>query len=257
MEIKVPNCPKYTCRQPTSEGVPKLPARAIIVGPGGFGKTIILVNLLTRPEAWRGLFERIYVVSPTIHLDRSWDVLKDYQKNVMKVNPKEQTYWDSWDEEAMQSLLDRQMKVTEMQKSRGMRSCYSVALIVDDVADNPEICRGSRVLQTCFVRMRHAFLTTVISVQKYRVLSPLIRVNCTDLIVGNIRSMQDLDAIAEECSAQTGGKKGFFKLYEEATRERYSFLNIKLSDPDPSNRFWLRFTRPLSEFSQNFDKEKK
>jgi hypothetical protein len=243
MEVKVPNVPKYHCKQSDFEGVPKLPARAIVVMPGGGGKTVLLVNLLTR--GWRGCFERIYVVSPTIHLDRSWDVVKAYQRDVMKVNPREQTYWEEWDEPAMQAILDRQMKITEMQKSRGFKSCYSICLICDDIADSPEITRGSKVLQTCFVRMRHAFVTTVVSVQKYRVLAPLIRVNATDLIVGTIRSMQDLDAIAEECSAQTGGKKGFYALYEEATKEPYSFLNIKLSDPNPQNRFWLRFSKRL------------
>jgi hypothetical protein len=215
------------------------------VGPGGFGKTVILVNLLTRPEAWRGCFQRIWVVSPTINLDRTWDALKDYQRDVMKVDPREQTYWEEWDEGAMQSLLDKMMRVSELQKQRNLRTLYSCCLVCDDIADNPEITRGSRALQTCFVRMRHAMLTTVVSVQKYRVLSPLIRVNATDLIVGNIRSMQDLAAIAEECSAQTGGKDGFFALYEEAVKEPYSFLNIKLADPDPKNRFWLRFSKRL------------
>ena len=245
MEVQVPKGPKYSCKQGGTEGVPKLPARAIVVMPGGGGKTVILVNLLTRPEAWRGCFQRIWIVSPTINLDRTWDALKDYQRDVMKVDPREQTYWEEWDEGAMQALLDKMMKVSELQKQRNLRNLYSCCLVCDDIADNPEITRQSRALQTCFVRMRHAMLTTVVSVQKYRVLSPLIRVNATDLIVGNIRSMQDLAAIAEECSAQTGGKDGFFALYEEATKEPYSFLNIKLADPDSSNRFWLRFSKRL------------
>jgi hypothetical protein len=256
MEVKVPEGPRYQCKQGGTEGVPKLPARAIVVAPGGAGKTVILVNLLTRPEAWRGCFERIWVVSPTINLDRTWDTLKDYQKNVMKVDPKEQTYWESWDEGAMQTILDRLMRISELQKDRNLKKLYACCLIADDIADSPEITRQSRALQTCFVRMRHAMLTTVVSVQKYRVLAPLIRVNATDLIVGNIRSMQDLAAIAEECSAQTGGKEGFYALYEEATKEPYSFLNIKLADPNPRNRFWLRFSKRLELMDSDSDKQK-
>ena len=41
-------------------------------------------------------------------------------------------------------------------------------------------------------------------------------------------------------------KKGFRALYDFAVEdEKYSFLNIKLSDPDRSNTFWLRFEQPL------------
>jgi hypothetical protein len=127
--------------------------------------------LLTRPEAWRGCFQRIWVVSPTINLDRTWDALKDYQRDAMKVDPREQTYWEEWDEGAMQALLDKMMKVSELQKQRNLRTLYSCCLVCDDIADNPEITRQSRALQTCFVRMRHAMLTAVVSVQKYQVLA--------------------------------------------------------------------------------------
>ena len=220
--------------------------RAIIVGPGGFGKTVVLVNLLTRPEAYRGCYERIYVFSPSVNLDKNWDIVKRYQTNSLKAGPREQLYFPSFSEETLQGIIDRQEKITMIQKERGMRKLYAIAIVLDDIADRVDIARNSHALQTLYVRGRHFCISVFCSVQKYRVLSNLIRINATDLLIGHIRNQADLDALAEETSALVPeGKKGFLALYHYATKERYSFLNCKLSDPDKTNTFWLRFDHPI------------
>jgi hypothetical protein len=249
MKVLPPDVPTYTVKQAGSPGVPQLTgggARVILCGPGGFGKTVILTNLLTRSEAWRGCFERIYVFSPSVNLDKNWDVVKRYQTNSLKVGPREQLYFPEWSESALQTIIDKQAHITQIQKDRGMRKLYSVCVVLDDIADRVDIARNSHALQTLFVRGRHFCITTVCSVQKWRVLNNLIRINCTDALIGHIRNQADLDAIAEECSALVPeGKKGFLQLYYHATKERYSFLNCKLADPDKSQTFWLRFDHPI------------
>ena len=117
--------------------------------------------------------------------------------------------------------------------------------MIDDVADRPDITRSSHPIHECFVRARHASVSTIVSVQKFRVLSPLIRVNATDLIVFRLRSLQDLEAVAEETSALTQGKNNFLTLYQEATKEPFSFLYIRLASPNVDDMFWLRFEKHL------------
>ena len=125
MDIRVPKKgPSYSCSQSEYEGVPKLPCRCLVVAPGGSGKTILLVNLILR--AYRGCFERIFIFSPTVNLDRTWDPVKKYQRDVLRVGDREQTYWPEYDESALQGILDRQMRVTEIQKERGMKKLYSI-----------------------------------------------------------------------------------------------------------------------------------
>jgi hypothetical protein len=260
MKVLPPDVPQYSTKPAGGPGVPQLTgggARVIICGPGGFGKTCILCNLLTRTEAYRGAFEKIYVFSPSVNLDKNWDVVKRYQTNGLKAGPREQLYYPDFSEEALQALIDRQEKITMMQKDRGMRKLYAICIVLDDIADRVDIARNSRALQTLFVRGRHFCITTIVSVQKYRVLSNLIRINATDLLIGHIRNQADLDALAEETSALVPqGKKGFLELYHYATKERYSFLNCKLSDPDKSNTFWLRFDHPI-HLEEIDDKEEK
>ena len=251
MKVLPPDVPTYTVNQAGSPGVPQLTgggARVILCSPGGSGKTCILANLLTQKQGWRGCFERIYVFSPTCGDggDATWQVVKRYQTNVLKVGIHEKLFFTEWSETDLQNIIDRQEAVTMIQKRRGMRKLYAICIVLDDFADRPDIARHSRALQTLFIRGRHFCITTILSTQVWRVLSPVIRKNATDVLLGHLRNQFELESVGEEVSALVPeGKKGFLKLYHFCTKERYSFLNCKLNDPDRENTFWLRFDHPI------------
>ena len=100
--------------------------------------------------------------------------------------------------------------------------------------------RGPTSLVELFVRGRHGGLSCLVATQRYRVLHPIIRVNCTDLFVFRLRSKAELDAIVEENSAHYGPKVTE-KIVLTATEEPYSFLWLNLMAKDPADLFWLRF----------------
>ena len=47
--------------------VGSLPTRSIILGPSGSGKSILLQNMIL--DIYKGLFQRIYIFSPSIDVD--------------------------------------------------------------------------------------------------------------------------------------------------------------------------------------------
>ena len=61
--------------------------------PSKSGKTVALISLIL--EQYRGVFERIYVFSPSVNIDDGWIPVKKYIEGDLGVNTeREQTYWE-------------------------------------------------------------------------------------------------------------------------------------------------------------------
>ena len=73
----------YNCQQSRFEHAPSLPTRMIFAGPYGAGKGVVMQNLCL--NLYKHCFARIYVFSPTVHLDRgTWDPVKEYVATDLK-----------------------------------------------------------------------------------------------------------------------------------------------------------------------------
>ena len=73
----------YTCKQSKHDIVPKLPLRGILLAPSGSGKAVLLSNLIL--TVYLDCYERLYMFSPSVHVDQTWQAVQYYQKNLMKV----------------------------------------------------------------------------------------------------------------------------------------------------------------------------
>ena len=245
----------YKCSQSKHENVPELPTRMICVAPSGSGKTVLIISLLL--DIYPRCFERIYIFSPTVHVDRQWDALKKFQAEKMKVDDtREQLYFDSFTDDDLRRVMRQQEDVTKLAKERDLKKMFGIAIVLDDVADDPSITRSSRALHTLFTRGRRSWITTILSTQKYRSLAPIIRYNCTDFIVFLLRSQMELDAILEENSA-VYGEKTLKNMYNVATKDAFGFLYIKMTARKPIDMFWKGFGARLAVKAPALDDEKK
>ena len=101
-----------------------------------------LISLIL--EQYRGVFERIYIFSPSVNIDDGWIPVKKYIEEDLGVNTeREQTYWDEWDEAALRRII------LEMKK------LYQVLVVIDDFADTPQLHKPHGALDTLFIRGRH------------------------------------------------------------------------------------------------------
>jgi energy-coupling factor transporter ATP-binding protein EcfA2 len=248
LKIQVAKHDQWETQQPKiGEGiVPPTPCRILVTGPSGSGKTQLAVDMLTRIYA--GSWERIYVFSPSVHLDSVWNVVKDHVNKVMGVPDTEKCFYDSWDEEALDEILKTQKAVVAHQKKeKAGKQIYGICVIVDDFADSPQVMasrQGGNALNTLLVRGRHMMISSFILTQKLRLAGSILRVNAQALVVFRLRNRLELDAIIEELSA-VYDKKVLMEMYQLATAEPYSFWFINLAASRIEDMFWLRFEQRM------------
>ena len=131
--------------------MPKLPARMLCVASSTGGKTVLIQNLILK--IYRGSFERIYIFSPSVHVDDTWSAVKKYIKDVMKVDAeKEQLYYEEYDPVALKQIIDTQHKVIDFQKKNKQKDLFSILIVVDDHADDQKFVRYSSFLHGLFTR---------------------------------------------------------------------------------------------------------
>ena len=96
LEIKPIDLKDYARKRSKHGHVPKVPLRRILLAPSGSGKTVLLSNLIL--NIYRGCFERIFVFSPSIDIDKTWEPVKQYQTDIMRASEKgnEKLYFDHY-----------------------------------------------------------------------------------------------------------------------------------------------------------------
>ena len=240
--------PSWQSDQPKHSHLPSVPLRMVVAGPSGCGKTMLIVSMITDLYTKRdghSVFKRVYVFSPSVHVDPCWRPVAKFVREELKVDPdKEQWAWDRYDPAALQEIIDTQRQVIAAAKEKKLRRMFNVLIVVDDFADNPQFSRREALLHSLFTHGRHAFISTIVATQKFRAISPIVRVNATALVVFRLRSEQELLAIVEEISA-VYSKDTIVGLIRKAMEQQYSFLYVDLAAKRPDQMFWLRFEKRL------------
>eukprot|EP00439_Symbiodinium_sp_Y106_P009295 s14902_g1.t1 len=140
-------------------------------------------------------------MSPSIEIDDAWKPVKHFIEHDMGVN-------------------------TDREQELGFKKLYQILIVIDDFADQPELHRrtGNGALDTLFIRGRHMQISTWVSSQKLRLISAAVRVNMQFMCVWRLRNQLELEAVLEELTALLP-KQELQAIYQEATREPYSFLS--------------------------------
>ena len=197
--------------------------RVVLRGPVVEEKAVALISLIL--EQYRGVFERIYIFSPSINIDDSWIPVKKHIEEDLGVNTeREQTYWDEWDEAALRRIIQQQRKITEASKKLEMKKLYQALVVIDDFADTPQLHKPHGALDTLFIRPSHADkhlgeLAEAAAHQRSRAGQPAIPLL--------LEAAQPARAgrVVEKLSALLP-KEQLYRLYEQATREPYKFLFV-------------------------------
>jgi hypothetical protein len=222
--------------------LPKHPIRAIVAASSGGGKTYVMIEMIL--QQYRGVWDKIYVFSPSATVDRQWEPVKDYVKRHLR--QKEEPFHEDFDSELVEELLAQQHHEVQSAKHpspphplcqdnpnlRGPRALF----IFDDVTDQGSKVRNLKPLLALFTRGRHLNCSVLLSTQRYRFCPPEARLNQTALIVGSLRSDADWQAIKEELSRKIPPERldAAYEMCVEGEKHGWLLLQLdkKKSDPD-------------------------
>ena len=212
----------------------------IAVASSTGGKSVLIQNLILK--IYRGSFERLYIFSPSIHVDDTWTAVKKYINDVMKVDAEnEQIYYEEYDPVALKKIIETQHKVIDFPKKNKQKEIFSILIVVDDFADDPKFVRYSNILHGLFTRGRHSAISCILSTQKYNVLAPIIRLNSSVLIIFRLKNMNEVNSFLEENSALVD-KRSLYEMYQKAVSYApYSFFYINTNAKDVNNMFFVNF----------------
>ena len=154
-----------------------------------------------------------------MHVDDTWRAVKKYITDVMKVDTeKEKVYYEEYDPIALKHIIETQHKVIDFQKKNKQKELFSILIVVDDFADDPEF-RYSNILHGLFTRGRHNAISCILSTQKYNVLAPIIRLNASALFIFRLKNMNEVNSFLEENSALVD-KRTLYDMYQQAVTLR-------------------------------------
>lgn len=187
--------------------LPQPPFRWGIVGASGSGKSVLVSNLLSNPDFYGGVFDRVYVFAPTVRTDAAWRILG---------LPDERTFPVYSDEAFMGVLRD-----VKQNFNRGWQSL----IIFDDLAGNSQVYsqQMSTPVMRYLLHARHQLCSMLFLSQDMKLLPKKLRGNLTAWSLFAPPTAAD----ALDFAKQMGGGVSpdiVVTMIREATRERFGFF---------------------------------
>ena len=223
--------------RPLHPNLPKPPALLLMISPIRTGKSTIISNLILNSNLFgQDFFVFTIVFSPTIHNDKTSRFLS-----------KHATCYDTYSDDILDSIIQDQSSYED----KSMRP--SIALILDDIIGVFKGKGGKEpMINSLASRFRHYGIDLLLmSSQNYRRVNPVIRSNCTHMIIGSpFPNVRELNKIFEEMGDSFGGSKNMEAIYRKATPNKYDFLYLDLTSNPPIA--FKNFTEQIATGGQGY-----
>jgi septin family protein len=201
-----------------------IPFRVVLCGPTASGKSNIIKNVCFNKDiGYDKVFESYYVWCASL------DDLLEY-KMLAKQNHMEDifSFTQVYKDEDVKSLFN---SIEQDNINKESDEKENTLMIFDDQIVNGVSNKSKlNALSEIFTRGRHAFVSVIVSTQKYRSLSSVERsLNVSHLFVFEGTNISDLTAIAEEhCGTRT--KDEMLRIMKDNLKSKFDFIIINNRD---------------------------
>lgn len=200
----------------------------LTISPVKTGKSTLISNMLLNSDFYdaQDRFDATHIISNTIANDVTSRFLKDAFD-----------CYDQYNDSIIDGLVEKQKEYPKEEQPE-------IAVVIDDCLGS--IKREGRINHLAS-RFRHFNIKLlIISSQNFRAVSPIIRQNATNVIVGSpFPNRKELLKIGEEYGDLFGGPEKWISLYKKATPERYNFIHMDLQANPP--KMYRNFDELIAE----------
>ena len=210
--------PPKTDNKQIHPNLPQPHAQVLMIMPCKCGKSTIGSNCLINSDFYGLDYFDIppVVISNTINTD----LTNRFLKKCCDV-------YDKYDDNIIHKFVEKQKSFGDV--SQMPKAC----VFIDD-------CLGDKTtaLDNLASRYRHSNIhLLMISTQLFRKVSPTIRANATNILIGRLQNSREIDKLDEEYGGMYDNK--FIELYKQATKKKYDFLHLNLQE-NPAEA-WINF----------------
>ena len=177
----------------------------LLISPKGSGKTTVLHNIMM---FYKGMFDQIFVYSPTINLDKKWEFV------IKKLKIPDENRFEKCKEAQVSGLIER---VKEANESLRQKDKIRTLMIFDDCVENLPKSKKISFINRLAMNHRHYFISHIIVSQSFKKLDPVVRLNTTGIILFGNDNTAERMKIIEELAGNIGRK-------EFPTFVQYTFL---------------------------------
>ncbi len=184
----------------------------LVIGSRGSGKGVTLINLLYRFLHCKDNIDYLFYISPTIMSDRTMACIReDYGGSI----------YDKYDDNIVRDII-------KFQESYPVKERKRTLICLDDLL-------GFKTPFADHLTSRHRHYNTnmVFMTQSLKQIAKAARNQATNVILFRTKSGKELTDLYEIYGAMYCNKKNFVRMMKYATRERYSFLYLRLDVSPP------------------------
>lgn len=196
---------------------PKQPFRLLIIGPSSCGKSVILLNLIFRVIHWNRLwlFCKDIKESKMIYLQNQMDILqKKFDKQCSQSNIKSYRLF------SIHVGLSELPDLDEINKEND--PMFHTCVVINDL-----VLDKQWDINQFFLRSRHRGVSIIYISQFYFKIDKKLRENASDIYLFRSTDLREVRRLANVFAHRVTVDE-FIQLYNEATMDQYSFMNIDL-----------------------------
>lgn len=203
--------------------IPAHPFRLLLVGRSGSGKSMNLVNLMSRPHMYgrtnpnnkkSGYFDIVFLFSPTA--DGGDDLVEHLDLDESKVITDEKMFYP-----VLEHILKTQKGLID---KNGLLKAPRILVIFDDIQSAEKFIRSDLFVK-CFIMGRHYNMSVIACGQSWTRFPRIVRLQASNIMLYP-SSGSEVELLCDEYCPPNKTKNQFRELIRYATDQPYQFLHI-------------------------------